>query len=323
MPKLEAKQIQQELKSGTLWPVYWIYGQERMKSRELVKRIQQVVLGDSAGGLLGFAEEVLNGAEVSANEILDAAQSMSLGGGLRLIVVRDAHALKDPEPLVELFGPKSNKAELSSVCVFVSKDLDGRKKFSKQLLEKAAVVACEEVPEEDRDSWIGYLAKGRGLALPPQVAACLRGLEPWSLDIVDQELEKYALADAADAMGVLLGGIGGQGGADAFMNAFLGKNFKESVRLIESFADRPEEALPLLGLLAWNVRHLALVISGSKSVKISPFLAERFRRWGGQWTLEQVLELQKDLAELDFDIKQRPKIPLGIWTELAIRHLQP
>ena len=40
MPKLEPKVIQKELEQGVLWPVYWLYGQERMKSRELFKRIR-------------------------------------------------------------------------------------------------------------------------------------------------------------------------------------------------------------------------------------------------------------------------------------------
>ena len=37
MPKLEAKQVQKELDEGWLWPVYWIYGPEGMKARELLK----------------------------------------------------------------------------------------------------------------------------------------------------------------------------------------------------------------------------------------------------------------------------------------------
>src|SRR4051812_2060005 len=100
MPKLEPKVIQKELDQGQLWPVYWLYGQERMKSRELLKRIRKAALpesSDSIGALFGMAEENFDGAEQSGATVVESALSPSLGGGLRFIVVRDAHLLKTPE----------------------------------------------------------------------------------------------------------------------------------------------------------------------------------------------------------------------------------
>ena len=97
MPKLEPKQIQKELDLGQAWPVYWLYGAERMKSRELVKRIRKVALGETPDAFC--PETTFEGGETDAITILDAAQSPSLGGGRRLIVVRDTHALKNLEEL--------------------------------------------------------------------------------------------------------------------------------------------------------------------------------------------------------------------------------
>ena len=139
-----------------------------------------------------------------------------------------------------------------SVCVFVSKDLDGRKKFSKMLLEHAAVVPCDDVPETEREAWVQYLAKRRGMPLEPALLAILAQLDPWSLDIIDQELEKLSLSGNSD---VVLGpgeSIGGRGGDD-FLNAFFSRNLPLSLESVQSFAERPDESLPLLGLLAWNV----------------------------------------------------------------------
>ena len=94
MPKLEPKQIQKELEQGQLWPVYWLYGQERMKSRELLKRIRRAALGEKPETFC--AETLIEGTEVDAASIVDSAQSPSLGGGLRFIVVRDAHPSVTP-----------------------------------------------------------------------------------------------------------------------------------------------------------------------------------------------------------------------------------
>ncbi len=329
MPKLEPKIIQKELESGAVWPVYWLYGQEQMKSRELLKRIKKTVLGDNQEGSQAlfqqsFNEELLDGSEVSASQVVDAAQSLSLGGGTRLIIIRDAHAMKDTEVLVGLMGPKAKKDELSSVCVFLSKDLDARKKFSKSLLEKAAVVPCEEIAEEDREAWIGYLGKKRGLELSPDSVARLRFLDPWNLDIVDQELEKMSLAKTGeDASAVLLGSVGPELGGDAFLNAFFARDLKQALLAVENFADRPDESLPLLGLLTWNARYLALVIhdhqARTREVKLNPFLLERFNYWARGWSLTDAIELQEALAELDFGIKQTQRLPLGLWTDLVAR----
>jgi DNA polymerase-3 subunit delta len=323
MPKLEPKQIQKELEGGTVWPVYWIYGGERMKARELLKRIRKTVVGEDTA-MSSFNEEVLDGTEASAQSIVDAAQSLSLGGGTRLIIVRDAHAVKDQDELGALLGKPAKKEEIPSVCVFLSKDLDGRKKFSKMLTEKAAVVPCEEVSEEEREAWIGYLAKRRGLSLPPELVAQLRGLDPWNLDIIDQELEKFSIAQDSgqgDAAEAVLSGSTAEHGADVFLEAFFTRDLLRTLAQVEEIADSPEEALPLLGLLAWNVRQLALVLAdkekGTRFVKLGPFLADRFNRWSRGWSLEEVLKLQSALEELDFSVKQTPRMPLGLWGSLV------
>ena len=331
MPKLEAKTVQKELEQGQLWPVYWIYGQERMKSRELLKRIRAAALGENPGS---FCQEThLEGSETEAASIVDAALSPSLGGGLQFIVVRDAHAVKNSEELGALLGPRAAKSELGSVVVFLSKDLDGRKKFSKVLTEKAAVISCEEVPEGEREAWIQYLCKRRGVELGGEQVASLATLDPWSLDIIDQELEKFSLAQwdqkpgSAGSPGsrdvLLPGGVsfGALGGADAFLECFFAREIKPALARVEAFADQPDESLPLLGLLAWNVRQLALIVNdrerGTRHAKINPYLAERFTRWGKRWPLADVERLQTCLMEIDFGFKQTPLLPLGLWSGLV------
>lgn len=326
------KIIQEELKKGLIWPVYWIYGPERMKSREVLRRIRDAVMGNAPPlGGFSLAETFLDGSKVSGAEVLDSAQSMSLGGGVRFIVIRDAHLVSDIEEISPLLGGPTSKDSLASVCVFLAKDLDGRKKFSKVLMERAAVVNCEEVPERERESWIGYLAKARGLTVSPEITAQLTTLESWCLDLVDQELAKYSIALEAGALDadpqlardVLLGDFGPQGGADEFLEAFLGqRNLKRSLEFAEALSMSPEDSLPLLGLLAWNVRHLALFLGRSRTLRLNSFLEEKLRRWSRVWSLEEVIQLQERLAALDFSLKQTPKLPLGVWSALVLETLR-
>jgi DNA polymerase III delta subunit len=333
MPKIELKAVQRELEKGLIWPVYWIYGQEKLKSRELLKRIRRAVLdqslesesADSAGTLKSLThwgeEHFTATSTLDAESIVDAACSLTLGGGTKLVVVQDAHLLKKPEPLAQLFGPSKKKEDLPSVCIFLSKDLDGRKKFSKLLVEKAAVIHCEEVAEDQRESWIQYLAKRRKveIELTPHLVMKLSTLDPWSLDIIDQELEKYSVAGLAEE--VFLEGSGRVGGMEVFIDQFFQRHLQASISHVSYFADAPDEALPLLGLLGWNVRQLAVLLSdrenGTRYAKLAPYVEERLRKWSGKWTLSEILRLQQELANLDYKMKQTPLLPLGLWSSLV------
>jgi DNA polymerase III delta subunit len=327
MPKLELKTVQKELEQGIVWPLYWLYGPEKLKSRELLKRIRKAVFGQEPSEVQGsesypsWNEETWDGGEADVSAILDSANSLFLGGGVRLIIIRDAHALKNGETLAELCGPPKKVSELISVCVCISKDLDARKKFSKQLIEKAAVVACEEVSEDQREAWIQYLAKRRGLEVPAQAVSQLATLDPWSLDIIEQELEKFSLTQSSSD--VLLDNPRAFGGSDGFLESFFLKNLSATLPQVSRFADQVDISLPLLGLLGWNVRQLAVLLSdqvyGTRNSKLNPYQVERFRKWSRYWKLDEVISLQEELISLDFHLKQTPLLPLGLWSDLVMR----
>ncbi len=321
MPRIELKQIQKELEKGLLWPVYWLYGLEEMKAQELVKRIRKTVTGGGAPTLMGLNEEIFYASEVSAETLLDAAQSLSLGGGVRFILVREAHLLKDPECLSVLMGAPVELKDASFVCVFVSKDLDQRKKFSKVLVEKAAVVACEEVKDHEREAWIQYFAKLKNTDISAALMARLQSLDPWNLNIVDHELEKLLLFSPAftdQEARVLLVPEGHEASGEEFLEFFFQRNLKGALEKVGHFASKPEESIPLLGLMAWNLRYLVLKLSSGDGLKLNPYVVDKLRRWAPNWPLQDALKLQTKLFELDFGTKQTPRLPLGLWGNLVL-----
>ena len=322
MPKLDAKAIYQEWEQGWIWPAYWVYGPERLKSREFLKRLKATLdpfMGTMGAGL---GTELLEGAEVSGGAVVESSLSQSLGGGVRLVIVRDAHALSEQEELTALFGPRMSLKEAPSVCVFLAKDLDQRKKFSKQLVEKAVVLECAEVREDEREGWIRHLSKRRGVSeLDVESVEILARLEPWSLEAVDLEIEKLSLVPKGPepASQILVAGSSASRGTAEFMSALFERDRVRALRAAEQFASSPEEVLPLLGLLAWNVRQLVgLVGGGAGPTGRGPFI-ERLRRWARGWNLSEIHELQTALHEMDRGLKQTPKLGLGYFTELSTR----
>ncbi len=195
MAKTEAKLLQKELESARVRPVYWLYGPERMKIREMLKKIENQVL--KAEPRNDFNYERLDAAETRVDHALDAAQSLSLMGGTKLVVVYSCEDWKDLEPLTLYLKQVSSAAqkpeELSSVLVLISKNFDGRKKTSKVILENACVVEFEAVLEHEREPWIDYLSKRRGLVLNSEEKLALISLDPWNLERADLELAKLEL----------------------------------------------------------------------------------------------------------------------------------
>ncbi len=332
MPKMEPKLIQKELEAGKVRPVYFIFGAERMKSRELVKRIQKAVLQGEAPN--DFNLEKLDASEVGLETVLDAAQSFSLMGGVKLILVRNTEEVRNLDPLADYLKglPNTDPApvsELTSVVVFLSKSFDGRKKASKVIQDEGAVVPCEEVVEQDREPWIEYLSKRRGIVLTNDERLTLRGLDPWSLDIVDQEIAKLELiADEASLRSQsLLSGVSAYA-RDEFIDALFCRDGKRALALKHLFTEDMEVQLPFLGLLAWNLRHLKLFIleqeTRSRSTeRRNPFLQKNLDRWRKFWTLKTIEKFEHELFEIDFSLKNTRLLGAGLWMNLSLGSLAP
>jgi len=328
MPKIEPKAIQKELEMGKVRPVYFIFGSERMKSRELVKRIQRTALKNEAPN--DFNAEKLDGSEVNIERVIDSAQSFSMMGGTKVVLVRNAEDLKVLDPLVDYlkalpFSMPVDPAELSSVLVLVSKSFDGRKKSSKVISDIAAVVECEEVSEEDREPWIEFLAKRRGLVLQANERVTLRGLDPWSLDIVDQEISKLELVgdDLELRSQALMSGISSFA-RDEFIDSIFSRDLKRALTLVHLFCSDMEVQLPFLGLLSWNLRHLKLFIleqetRARSTERRNPYLQKNLDRWRRHWTLKSIQSFERQLFDIDFSLKNTRLLGVGLWTNALIQ----
>jgi DNA polymerase-3 subunit delta len=329
MPKIEPKVIQKELESGKVRPLYWIFGPERMKSRELIKRIQKTVLQDAVPNDFNF--EKLDGSETDIETIIDSAQSFSLLGGTKLILVRNAEEIKNLDPVVDFLKSLETTApaapeSFNSICVFVAKSFDGRKKASKVIQDLGVAIPCEEVSEPDRELWIDFLAKRRGLSLPPEERLLLRALDPWSLEIVDQELGKVELVkdEAVLRAQVILTGVDAHA-RDEFIDAIFSRNKTRAFKFVHLFSEEMEVQLPVLGLISWNLRQLKLYLleqeTRSRSAeKRNPYLLKNLDRWKSKWTVKSIQQLEHDLFEIDFSLKNTRLTGRGLWNSLLMEN---
>lgn len=291
MPKFEPKQMQQELAAKRVWTVVWLVGTEAMKARELAKRIQKAVHGDQRSS---FLETHLDGESCSAAEILDAAQSVPLGGGVPMVFVKRAEKLKDPEALSCLAEKPS--ATPPFVVVLFASALDGRKKSTKTIVSSFAVVNCEAVVEAERGAWVAYLAKARGMQLQPEVSQALASLDPWTLDRVDLELGRLSLLppDSFSAEALYAGD------PHRLIQALLQGDRRAAEREIAHLDTSTDATLQTLGLLAWHLRQMT-------------------QKPTGRWTLQSLAAAGREVQEFDRAVKQTQKLPRALWSTLSER----
>jgi DNA polymerase-3 subunit delta len=324
MPKFELKAIQKELEKGKVRPVYFLYGPERMKARELIKKIQKTALSGAEPNDFNF--ERIDASESGLDRILDVAQGLSMMGGTKVVLVRNAEELRNLDGLADHLiqldhAEPVDPDSLETVLIFLSKSLDGRKKAAKTITEIAAVVPCEEVREADREAWVSHLAERRKIILRNSERNQLRSLDPWTLEIVDQELMKLELASGDEGLRseVLLSGISAYA-QEEFMDALFTRDRKRALGLMHLFAGSIDTQLPFLGLIAWNVRQMKQFLleieTRSPAERRNPRLVENLNRWRPFWNSKAVMHFEHLLFEMDFAIKNTRHAALGLWTSL-------
>lgn len=320
MPKQTTQQLAADLKKGALWPVYWIVGPEALRVREARKRIE-AELSARWGQELVVEKFDASEAGMSSAAILESAQSLSLLGRAKLLIIRDAHALKEAEALRELWGiqrgPQSAE-ELAVVVVGLSKDLDLRKKWSKELIENAAIIECPEIKENEREAWVRVLIEKRGLNAEffssregALWIAQLAGQEPWSLDVVDQELAKWEIS-GTDALKQME--WSSHRASHRFLQAYFSRDRKLALSLLPYFVQQADEVFPLIGLMTWNLRLLLQWAATSQAPKLNPWVADQMRQWKSKWSTEGLTAAVSGLLEVDVALKQKPLETLGVWS---------
>jgi len=330
MPKMDPKAVQTELEKKGVRPVYFLVGTERMKARELVKKIQAAAL--QGEGANDFNLEKVDASEVGLEAILDAAQGTSLLGGVKVIVARNAEELRNLDRLADYLNSLSSieprrPDQVGSVLILISKSLDGRKKASKSITELAALVSCDGIEEKDRGPWVEFLAKRRGAVLSDSERIALRGLDPWTLDIVDQEISKLELVgDDESLRSEAIGNGLSTFAQDHFMDALFTRDSKKALEWVHHFSGDIDVQLPFLGLVAWNFRQLKQYVLEQETrtppvERRYPALVGKLDRWRRYWDRPSLHTFEHCLFEIDFSLKNTRLTGQGLWTQLIWKGL--
>ncbi len=271
MPRtLSFTQFQQGLLRAQIEPVYLLDGEEIFFQEEAIRLLGQAVLPEGAAAV---DREALRGGETTLQDLIDLASTFPMGGGRRLLVIREADRLRSDG--VEPFKDYLERPNVKSCVVFSDPAFDRRRALHKALVAGAARVDCGPLDDARTAVWVRERLRARGFGLSAELAeAIVAGVAGAGLARLDAELQKLMSAlgaprpiEAVDL--ALLGDVPRVDDAFRLAVQILRGERGAAVLAARALLRSGEDPVHLLGGLAWYFR-TALKARAAASRRLAP-----------------------------------------------------
>ncbi|MCK4224258.1 MAG: DNA polymerase III subunit delta [candidate division Zixibacteria bacterium] len=332
--KITYSQWLNKLKSGTKDPaekmelLYHLTGEEDFLKEEAWKKIVSILVPDE---LKSFNLDLLYGAEISADQIINKASTSPVNAKRRVVVVFDLDKLSVFSKDVLLsFLPKFP----DSVClILLSPKITSPAKFHKALEKLATTVEFPRLWESQTSAWITNRIKEEG-----------KKIERGAVFIL-QNLVGNNLADLVTEINKLVTYIGERDTiASSDVESVAGLSRTHTIfQLIDSIGEKDTKGSLLIlrnlvssgekpgGIIFWLTQHLEKLIqtkefpSGSgvslaSFLKTKPFLASKYQKHAPNFSLEELEKGLIILYQTDVDLKSN-LMPDKMLLELLVYNL--
>ncbi|MBI3543959.1 MAG: DNA polymerase III subunit delta [Deltaproteobacteria bacterium] len=261
-----------DIEKGKAAPAYYLYGEEPFKIDEFIEKATAAMFGASRdddsvrnGADLTFCVDRIDGATATGNDVLEAVQSMGLfgGSGKRLVIVRQAHQLKEVDALADtLMGAGKDGPWGENVLLLAAETLDGRRKFHQWFKKKELALEFKPARDAELAQWVQYLAKKTGAKVSGEAAGMLAVISDGSLYRLAQEIEKaWLFAGGTKGLEITVDHVSGVGTSQVthemieLVRAVLEGKRTRGLLLSEKLIRAPEDALGLVGFLTWALKN--------------------------------------------------------------------
>ncbi len=190
MTTLARAEFERSLKGGQVQPLYLLVGCETYLRDEAARELADAAL---AGTLLReFNESSFSLLSDSAMSAVAAAEQLPMMSERRTVRIKDFAKLREPDE--EILIRYVERPADSTVMIFVADDLDKRKKLTKSLLAKCAVVEFAAVKDAEAKAWARKRLKEMKTTADDRVLTDIVRLVGTNLQTLASELDKLAAA---------------------------------------------------------------------------------------------------------------------------------
>ncbi len=208
-------ELERDIASGEFRPAYLVYGREAYLIQLYRRRLEDAVLAGGVGG--AFNKTLLFGARAKPDAVVEAARTMPMLGGRRLVVIEgidDGDRKSQAAPLHEALVGLVDAAIPSCVLVLTAGSVDRRRKLYKAIVRHGRTAECRPLWDRALRGWVGDEARRLGKGIDRQAVELLVDMVGNDLGKLHNELQKLShyvgerpdirLADAEEAVADLL-----------------------------------------------------------------------------------------------------------------------
>ncbi len=238
----EVVKIVNDIKNGTIKPIYFLMGEEPYYIDKLADFIEQNVLTEEEKG---FNQTVLYGRDVSMEDIISTCKRYPMMADRQVVIVKEAQDLTKTIDKLESYADNPMPSTVLVFC-YKYKTLDKRKKVTKFIAKKGLVYESKKLYENQVGEWIKRVLQGKSFTIEPKANAMLVEFLGTDLSKINNELEKLAIVLPKNTM-ITAKHIEENIGFSKDFNVFelrkaIGdRNQMKAYQIAQYFADNPKD----------------------------------------------------------------------------------
>lgn len=280
------EQLLDEVRAGTLRPVYVVVGEERLLADRVVAAIREAA---TKGGVAGFNEDKFTAGEAPIDSILSAAAMVPMMAPRRFVLVRgldrwekkaaeaddDVRADKgDADALAK--APLDRLAEYakdpapSTVLLLVATKLHGQRRLVTVAKKGGFLVECAPLARRDLGAYVSRTAREKGHRIAAEAAEQLAEIAGTDLATLEDALERLSLYVGAaqpiteEAVAAVVTRVR-QSTVWELVDALGRRRLDRALAALADAYDARDGGLRLLGAVSWSVRQLVKLDSALRS----------------------------------------------------------
>ena len=185
----EVIRIVNEIKQGSISPIYFFMGEEPYYIDRLTEYIENNILSEEDKG---FNQMVLYGKDVTIEEVISNAKRYPMMADRQVIIVKEAQELARNIEKLESYA-KNPQPTTVLVFAYKYKTLDKRKNVTKLLAKTGVVYESKKMYDNQVADWIKKLLSGKNYAIEPKASAMLVEFLGNDLSKISNELDKLMI----------------------------------------------------------------------------------------------------------------------------------
>jgi DNA polymerase-3 subunit delta len=318
---------------GKISPVYLFYGEEQYLIKQALKSLCNCFLTETNE----WNYELLDGQEISAEEIVNAANTVPFWGQQKMVVVKNPSFLQsteEPETGAQnlpLLAYLANPNPKTCLVFIASGKVDTRRKFYKAVEKNGLAMKFVPLKGKALQDWLNRDAVSRGKSFNSQALDYLIACKGNNLSLLAAEVAKisdYLGEEARITLPVVqsITGVTQEAGIFQLVDAVAEKRIGHGIKILREMFAMGEQPVPIALMLARQFRLILAAKSAKKEdnlaviMQVHPYVAQKAAAQAKNYSSQQLKRILQDFLRLDAALKSG-KGPPHLLVEMVLLQL--